>query len=1376
MNVSRTVTRLDRGDDDGRSQTGRQHNPIVALSSGQRVDSRPLSNFRDATAFVLLGDPGSGKTTEFEAAAKSDACIYVTARHFLRSDMDREPKWSDKILFIDGLDEVRAGGGDWRAPLDEILGKLERMHAPRVRLSCRAAWLTANDLDQLRSLPAYEDLLLLHLDPLTEEDAKLILTNRGLPNADGFLATARDRNLHGLVGNPLTLRLLTDAVATDCAWPESRQDTFERACRALATERNDEHEVADRPTAVSINDKVAAAGHWATFLLLGKRDHISLGAISDSNAGAPLCLEDIPESAADRRAMTQALHTNLFSFDDRLEVLVPFHRSIAEYLAAKHLHERITDKPGVLASRVLTLLEGDDGIVVPSLRGLAAWLATLNCNVRRRLVEQLPLEVLISGDPTDFPRDHKLQLVKSLARLSRHRGPILRHVDPAIRSTLVNPDTIAFLRHHVANREPSDEIQSVVEFLFRGLASTPSPGHEFSVREAVAVARDDRWWFAARKQALAAAARIAKEGGESVSLIVDMLRDLNLGHVTDLNQELRGLLIRELYPQHLAPMALAEFVPATAGTIFQGHLCRALDKQTPDELVADVHDAFVTPNRRLVEAVDPATVLRLLDRGLQLHGRLVSVSRLYDWLSAHPEFGPAYGVDSPVQSWLIQHPDKRRALVREYVRRDLQLSSATQHGVDDIGNRYDFLRGHERVRGLLFLGLESNEAKRLCFDEALASASSPDVARRYLEMAVAGRRWRLAPNDWLKWALPQVHGEPVLVDILKQSAKYDEEQLQAVNTRLPRPNERFRRNARQRRTCLLENHIPPRLLQDLAAVYLGIPTLAPSLPRPIDRLKKWLARDPDDDTDDDAVDTALRVLCRVAEEDDIPSLADLLRMDEEGQVFPRAYPFLAGLAELGERDVATLLTFGDDRLRSALGTYYLTVLMDKNLPRWVEALLDDNPELVTEVFTAVHTARIRGRRRCEEHHLQQYASQYPPVATLAIPKLLAAFPTRARKWQAVQLGSVVDAGLRHLPKDHVLDVVRRKVDLTSMDTAQKAVWLGTGLRMWPRQFLKQSAEFVAAGRATRASRLADHCAGGTGNARFSPRCAGTGGACALIAMFGSRCTPDWLEGSGGYVVQRCIEYLSKEPKRSASRVLGLLLDDPALASWHDTLSRAREDQAELRREASFRHPSLEDIADVISGGRPANVNDLAEVVVDQLAILAREIRDGNADDWRLFWNEDSAGKPITPKSENSCRDALLGMLRLRLQPLYLDTQPEVHYADDTRTDIRVSGPSGTPAIPIEIKKADNRTLWSAIKKQLIQRYTRDPAAGGHGIYLALWFGTTCMVPRSGTRPKSPLELEERLRQQLSPKQRRLVRVVVLDISRPQGGASSPTPS
>ena len=91
--------------------------------------SGPLAKYREVPAYVLLGDPGSGKTTELEqeAEAVGEGALLVSARDFLTFLPENRPEWRSRTLFIDGLDEVRVGQSDARTRFDAIRGRLDAL-------------------------------------------------------------------------------------------------------------------------------------------------------------------------------------------------------------------------------------------------------------------------------------------------------------------------------------------------------------------------------------------------------------------------------------------------------------------------------------------------------------------------------------------------------------------------------------------------------------------------------------------------------------------------------------------------------------------------------------------------------------------------------------------------------------------------------------------------------------------------------------------------------------------------------------------------------------------------------------------------------------------------------------------------------------------------------------------------------------------------------------------------------------------------------------------------------------------------------------------------------------------------------------------------
>ena len=141
--VDRTVTEVRAAPDDKQVQAA----------------SAPLKEYREVPAYVLLGDPGAGKTTAFETEyeALADSALLIDARDFVTFDLEDHPEWRGKTLFIDALDEVRAGSHDARTPFDAIRGRLDKLGRPRFRLSCREAdWLGENDRKRLASVVPHD--------------------------------------------------------------------------------------------------------------------------------------------------------------------------------------------------------------------------------------------------------------------------------------------------------------------------------------------------------------------------------------------------------------------------------------------------------------------------------------------------------------------------------------------------------------------------------------------------------------------------------------------------------------------------------------------------------------------------------------------------------------------------------------------------------------------------------------------------------------------------------------------------------------------------------------------------------------------------------------------------------------------------------------------------------------------------------------------------------------------------------------------------------------------------------------------------------------------------------------------------------------------
>ena len=244
----------------------------------------------------------------------------------------------------------------------------------------------------------------------------------------------------------------------------------------------------------------------------------------------------------------------------------------------------------------------------------------------------------------------------------------------------------------------------------------------------------------------------------------------------------------------------------------------------------------------------------------------------------------------------------------------------------------------------------------------------------------------------------------------------------------------------------------------------------------------------------------------------------------------------------------------------------------------------------------------------------------------------------------------------------------------------------------------------------------------------------------------------------GRHVEGLISTLAVLPDEAASQALISLLEQKDLKPWEDSLRRAIFDQRVTRRKALFKPASVTQVCATLANLTPANAADLWALTLDHLQQLGREIRDGNTNDYRQYWVGDKA------ELEDNCRDRLLSYLKIRLAPVGINAEPEGRYADAKRADIKVSAQGYH--IPVEIKREMHQDLWKAIPNQLIARYTREIASDGYGIFLVFWFGGAGqpVAGDGGTRPKTALELQQRLQSTVSAESQHKIAVLVIDCS------------
>ena len=1392
--VSRTCTEIVE-DDEGRIST--------------KV-SRPLEAYRSVPAYVLLGDPGAGKTTAFqsESAAIEDG-HNITARDFRTFGVNSHPEWRGKTLFIDGLDEVCAGRGNSQVPFDTIRGRLDELENPRFRLSCREAdWLGDSDRRNLEKISPDNRVIMLRLDPLTDSDATHVLQSHPrVDDASAFIEKARQVGIEGLLENPQNLDMLATAVAGGDNWPESRLEAFELACREIAKERNVEHSNADQATAeealASPDQLLDAAGRLCALVLISGTAGFALHR-NHENADYPAwgrCEYEYPEY------LKAALSTKLFKAESTGR-FAPVHRYIAEFLGARHLCRIIcggpdrVDRNGLPARRVIALLTGEDGMVVSELRGVSAWLAAHCAQARRELIVRDPTGVGLYGDIRGFSLDEKREL---LSTLKHHVSGLenIYHAAPAF-AGLATTDMEPALREILEDSNSAKVCQEYLDFVLCVLGyGDQLPGLSDVL---FAIVRDNKRSPWVNRSALIAFMHNCPEGDKAGKLEI-LLDEIKTGSVPDSGNEMLGKALTHLYPRHLPPSRIWDYLRESVRHVGVGMYelfwRDDLLKRSSDDQVAELLDSLVHRLPDLYTAIKGRqagdVVMDLLLRGLVTHGDTISIERLYDWLGiGSPDFEHLLGDmgDSRfnLSAWLKQRPDVCKAIILE--------------GLKRCPDSDDFWSCAFNVQMRLYNATMPSDYGLWCLNQAIAVVDTkPRTAEFFWEEAIHAHRYQrnneglslellkrhARKNEALRGRLDEwLNTQPVRMETPEGSSgatnqdvtvdrqfdrrqkELSERRREAIEQRRQK-KKRWLDHIRDNEVVLRENRAAPGLLYRLAQIYFGPFFNFNSKDGP-KAVKEDLQDEPG------LIDAVLVGLRGTVDRDDIPDLEEILRLYEENKRYPIGLPCLAGLAERERTVPEDAAKWSDDQAQKALAFFY-TEARGHYQPEWFLRLRAARPQLLAEVYIRYALSEFK-RDSNAIQDLDQLSSipDYAEVARIASIPLLKAFPTRCRSEQVKTLEHVLTAAVRHADRPSLQNLVESKIPRTSMNVAQRACWLAAGLIVSPGKYNDCIESFVGTGRG-RVSRLYSLMSLLHPEAFEGLRFPGPGISewALLIRLFGCDVEPGAIFGteefdedgesmggrvtnvmSASFFVRAMIERLAADPNQEATDALKALLADDTLTDWHNMLKSRLDTQRRIRRDASYRPLTIEQIGQTLKGSAPANAGDLAALVIDRLSELTTTIRDGNTDDWKQYWNEDSYGKPLEPKSEDSCRDMLLSDLRQRL-PDDVDAQPEGQYANDKRADMRI--PFSNFQVPVEVKKNSHRELWSAMHTQLIRQYVRDPATDGYGIYLVFWFGEeyTQAAP-SGKRPDTPQELHERLESALSPEEARKISVCVIDVS------------
>lgn len=388
---------------------------------------------------VLLAEPGMGKTRTMEmqqreiessTISQGDETLLFDLRSYSSEDrLIRKLFENHKIqawakgqhhlhLFLDSLDEGLLRIETLAALLGEELSNYP-VNRLSLRIACRTAEWPISLEKRLEGLWGKDAVGVYELAPLRRVDVIEAIRTRQV-DSDIFLTQVARANVVPLAIKPVTLDLLLNTYQRDRQLPANQADLYHKGCLLLCDELSDSRRDIGRIGMFTPSQRLAAAGRIAALTVFTNRDAIWIGPDRGDVPPEDITLHDlsidnerVDPIGGDQQVLREVLRIGLFS-SRGLNRLGWAHQTYAEFLAAWFVTQQ-----GLGLSQLMSLLEhpnDPDRKIVPQLHETAAWLAGMNLDVFRRVLDTDP-DVLLRSDVATTTDGDRQMLVARLLKL-----------------------------------------------------------------------------------------------------------------------------------------------------------------------------------------------------------------------------------------------------------------------------------------------------------------------------------------------------------------------------------------------------------------------------------------------------------------------------------------------------------------------------------------------------------------------------------------------------------------------------------------------------------------------------------------------------------------------------------------------------------------------------------------------------------------------------------------------------------------------------------------------------------------------------------------------------------------------------------------------
>jgi hypothetical protein len=1310
---------------------------------------------QEGTVFVVLAEPGAGKTDLLKALAGLLQAVPVRASIF----RNRTPAPASGPLVIDAMDEVARID---KLATDKIVVQASETAAATVIFAGRSS-----EWDQGRT--AYVEQcfgvkpIVVRLQPFNEDEQRQLFTVK-FPGEDfdTFYKEVEKFGLGPLLGNPQFLQLLGEAyVGSDRAFI-SKANIFAEAVKRLAHEANPDlgRQKARPPT----SDVVALGGEvFAKLMLSGATGIATTESLSDRDFPYinGLC-RNAPEAVflVDTRLMKPSQDS------DKHE---PIHRIVAEYCAAAYLVTRI-ENPADRTSldRVFSII-GPNRVTRDELRGMLGWMAALGREPLQFAAIRLdPYAVLANGDPSRLTAPAKQLLLSMLGELAQN-DPMFRRSDVWRRFNVgqfFSDDTLDQSRTILA--KPSALRSLVLELLIGTEAASKLVPELKALMKNTSVDRDTR--ILTLEVLLSAASydpasdftALLADGSPTALEIASRavtkmgVAAVGVSNVSTLLGKLAGL-----YPQPNSRRRNGMsryFIKLLIRSLGLADVMTSLDDLSKDLTCtcSPKHEFLCTCRQGMSKVIG-----ELLDRYFELAPAQHNPMRIWRWMK-ELHFQSSVSSDrSTSVKYLAENHDLRKSLQ--------QLALQRVNGEEAVRiatSRFFSGRSHSGVR---FHEGDIRSLSQYAFDNGLVdlwaallsghdvySASKQPNATRALQrtQSKTSREFLAAWSRREKSKREYIKSERKL-GLFRSNKKYAqrEAQIEANNRTHLRENrskieagEHWGWVKRFAHGYLLQPDELNELVDDpetpLRALRNCFPSIQPYIPT-----IEALGRRPGlviaevllaacvvrfrDGESLDAIDPAI-LACAKTEMSSYPTFA-------EGEA--KAFEDALDAALFKSPDAAEV---------------FVRAYLEPQL-----SAIDDTPTRVDWLDNKSAFQHLRATLPLE------WLARYPQMPLDASRSL---FGMAAKYGDKEKLAEFIDSRAGDPVSDSGQDTPEDK-----RMRARKKFWQLNA-------FFYNTPGCGAAWRDLKADRntifALEHRLGRLREHDGDPRPPVTAKQIYMIidafvdvwpkvplpSSWGSGDPPE--ETAYRFLCDIIWRIVEDVPERRLP-VLERIVGEPRLADLRNFALTLR---AEANRQIAlqdFRAPHPEEINRLLNENEVASVEDLRALLVEELGELQKWLNGAETDPLDTFY---TGGKRV---DENTARNRIVDRLNGRMTALGLSVVIEHHMAGGNRCDITASATieGARRLLVTEVKGQWNAGLFTAAAAQLDQRYAIHPDAAKQGIYLALWYGNGEKVAGlSDPTISSASDLTDRIVSSMPQELRARVDVFVLDLSR-----TPPTP-